>query len=143
MCSSDLTYSPAWWVNQTAWESAGGRTAGTTGTGNTSLGEIKLGQGRVRILGSLLPDPNGNAAHPFGVSDYAVTYVGYQLFENLLDASAQLSPPISEPGPLTTNPELDQLIPSVSTPEAPMAPLLLLLAAPMALLVLRRRRVLG
>ena len=64
-------HSPAWWVSQTAWEAAGGRTAGTTGTSKTSLGELPVGSGRIRILGSLLPDPSGDAAHPFGVSDYS------------------------------------------------------------------------
>jgi MYXO-CTERM domain-containing protein len=88
----------------------------------------------------MLPDPSGDAAHPFGVSDYAVTYVGYQLFENLLAARAQLSPPIVEGCALTTNPQPCQ--PSQSTPEAPSTPLLL--AAPAALLAAgtlwRRRR---
>ena len=89
-------HSPAWWVDQTAWESAGGRTVGTTGASKTSLGEVQVGLGRVRILGSLLPDPSGDAAHPFGVSDYAATYAGYQLFENLLGASAHLTAQIAE-----------------------------------------------
>ena len=143
--SQSTVHSPAWSVTQSAWEGAGGRTAGTTGTGQTSLGEIAIGQGRVRILGSLLPDPSGDAAHPFGVSDYGVTYVGYRLFENLLGATAALTPPISESGPLTTNPGLTPLFPPSSTPEAPTTPLLLL--APVGLLAAspwwsrRRRRV--
>src|SRR5439155_17965795 len=115
--SSSSVHSPAWWVNQTAWESAGGRTVGTTGTSKTSLGEVQLGQGRVRILGSMLPDPSGDAAHPFGVSDYAVTYAGYQLFENLLGASAHLTPAIVEACPLTTNPGVDSACTLASGPE--------------------------
>ncbi len=135
---SSSVHSPAWWVDQPSWEAAGGRTAGTTGTGKTSLGEIAVGHGKLRILGSLLPDPSGDAAHPFGVSDYAVTYAGYRLFENLLSASAQLSPPIVETGPLTTNPTPEPL------PAVPEAPITLLLLAPAvaatALVAARRRR---
>ncbi|MFN2581375.1 MAG: hypothetical protein ABR498_01375, partial [Candidatus Dormibacteria bacterium] len=141
--SSSTVHSPVWSVDQTAWAAAGGRTAGTTGSGKTTLGELPVGSGKVRILGALLPDPSGDAAHPFGVSDYAVTYVGYRLFENLLGASAQLSPPIVENNPLTTNPNIPPLFPggpSTSTPEAPAAPLLLLLPAAGALMVTWRRR---
>ena len=43
-----------------------------------------------RILGALLPDPSAAFNHPFGVADYAVTYWGYQLLANLLDASERL-----------------------------------------------------
>jgi hypothetical protein len=85
-------HSPAWTVDRNAWEAAGGHTAGTTGSGRTSLGELPLGKGRVRILGALLPDPSGNFAHPFGVADYAVTYWGYRVLANLLDGSAALGP---------------------------------------------------
>jgi hypothetical protein len=88
--SSSISTSPAWWVKRTAWEGAGGRTAGTTGTGFVSLGEVKLGAGRVRVLGSLLPDPSVAANHPFGTADYAVTYAGYQLFLNVVGATAAL-----------------------------------------------------
>ena len=72
------------------WEGAGGRTVGTTGDGKTSLGELKVGKGRVRIIGSLLPNPSGDYAHPFGVADYALTYVGYILFDNAVGARASL-----------------------------------------------------
>jgi len=104
--SSSVTTAPAWWVNQGAWEAMGGRTVGTTGSGRTSLGEIALGKGHIRILGSLLPPPVGDWAHPFGAADYGVTYVGYTLLENLLGATASLeavasaggsSPPESSP----------------------------------------------
>jgi hypothetical protein len=88
--ATSVNTAPAWWVNRTAWESAGGRTVGTTGDGKTSLGELRVGKGRVRIIGSLLPDPSGDYAHPFGVADYALTYVGYILFENAVGASASL-----------------------------------------------------
>ena len=99
--STSATTAPAWSVDETAWENAGGRTVGTTGSGRTSLGEIKLGRGHVRILGSLLPPPSGNWEHPFGVADYGVTYVGYTLLDDLLNATASLQagPPSSAPVP--------------------------------------------
>ena len=139
--SSSTVHSPTWEVTQSLWEAAGGRTAGTTGSGETSLGEIPLGAGRVRIIGSLLPDPSGDAAHPFGVSDYAVTYVGYRLFENVLGGSAQLTPPIVEDTSLTTNANPPTVVPPVDTPESPDGAVLLLVPAVLGVIgaALRRR----
>jgi hypothetical protein len=94
-CDSDRCDSPNWIVEQEAWEAAGGSTAARTlvrettepnsasHTG-TSLGQLRLGSGRIRIAGALLPDPTEANYHPFGLSSYAVTYTGYQLVENLL-----------------------------------------------------------
>jgi len=90
--STSVDTAPVWTVDQNAWQAAGGTTAGTTGSGRTSLGEISLGQGRVRILGAVLPDPGGDFAHPFGVADYAVTYWGYRVLANMLDGSEALVP---------------------------------------------------
>jgi hypothetical protein len=84
--------SPVWTVDQTAWEKAGGRTAGTTESGRTSLGEVPLGAGKVRILGALLPDASTEFDHPFGLASYAVTYWGYQVFANLIDSTEALAP---------------------------------------------------
>ena len=84
-------HSPVWTVDRSAWEKAGGKTAGTTGNDNrTTLGEVKIGKGRVRILGALLPNPTGAFAHPFGVSNYAVTYWGYRVLANMLNARESL-----------------------------------------------------
>ena len=82
--------SPVWTVDQTAWEKAGGRTVGTTGSGRVSLGELPVGKGRIRILGALLPDASSAFEHPFGLASYAVTYWGYQVFANLLGATPAL-----------------------------------------------------
>lgn len=89
--TTSVDTSPVWTVDQAAWKSAGGTTAATTGSGRTSLGELPLGRGRVRIIGALLPDPGGDFAHPFGVADYAVTYWGYRVLANLLDGSEALA----------------------------------------------------
>jgi hypothetical protein len=77
-------------VSSNAWQAAGGDSAGTTGTGHTSLGSVRLGRGRIRIIGSLLPNPTGAFTHPFGVDSYDLTYWGYQLLENTLGAGAAL-----------------------------------------------------
>jgi hypothetical protein len=81
---NDLNASPAWRVQQSAWEAAGGETVGQTGSNQVSLGELRLGKGVIRIVGSLLPMPTEAHYHPFGLSSYAVTYTGYQLLDNAL-----------------------------------------------------------
>ena len=75
---------PNWTVSQAAWEAGGGTTTGTNGTGRTAYGEKPLGQGVVRFLGALLPQPTEEHYHPYGLQDYAVTYTGYTLLENML-----------------------------------------------------------
>jgi hypothetical protein len=75
---------PNWRVSSAAWTARGGTTAGTQGTGQTIYGELPLGQGKVRFLGALLPDPTEDFHHPYGLQSYAVTYTGYTLLENML-----------------------------------------------------------
>jgi hypothetical protein len=73
-------------VDQSEWEKRGGRTAGTTSPQQVSLGELPIGKGQVRIIGALLPMPSEESYHPFGLSSYALTYTGYQVFNNALQA---------------------------------------------------------
>ncbi len=75
---------PNWKIDQEAWEAAGGFTAGTNGQGQTIYGELPLGKGRIRFLGALLPDPSEKFYHPYGLQNYAVTYTGYTLLQNML-----------------------------------------------------------
>ena len=75
---------PNWRVSSAAWEANGGHTAGTNGSGQTIYGEKPLGDGTVRFLGALLPQPTEAYFHPYGLQDYAVTYTGYTLLENVL-----------------------------------------------------------
>ncbi len=82
---SDNETLPEWGVSQAAWESAGGRTVGTLQSGKVVVGELPVGDGVVRIAGSLLPFPTDLYDHPFGVADYALTYTGYELLRNLVD----------------------------------------------------------
>jgi hypothetical protein len=80
----EATAAPNWKVDQAAWEEAGGFTAGTNGDGLTIYGELPVGKGRVRFLGALLPDPTEKYYHPYGLQNYAVTYTGYTLLQNML-----------------------------------------------------------
>ena len=79
--------SPVWFVRQRAWDNAHGkeRAVGTsTLQTRVSLGEIKWKGGSIRIIGALLPDPTEKFYHPYGLSDYALTWAGYQVLQNLL-----------------------------------------------------------
>jgi hypothetical protein len=81
---ADFNSSPIWAVNQSTWEGAGGRTAGTTTAEKVTLGELKLGKGTIRIVGAVLPMPTELYYHPFGLANYALTYTGYQVLQNAL-----------------------------------------------------------
>ena len=84
-------------VNRAAWEAAGGRTAATSANSaerdaapvytGTTLGELPLGSGHIRIAGALLPQPSEEFDHPLGLEPYATTYTGYILVCNLLDCT--------------------------------------------------------
>jgi hypothetical protein len=81
---SDLNTAPVWGVDQIEWERLGGRTAGTTTADQTTLGELAIGDGVVRVVGALLPMPTEQFYHPFGLANYALTYSGYQVLLNAL-----------------------------------------------------------
>lgn len=74
-------HSFAWAVSLDAWAKANGRVVGLVG-GGVTLGEIQRGAGRIRFVGGLLPDPDERYDHPYGLTSYALTYTGWQLFEN-------------------------------------------------------------
>ncbi len=63
-----------------------------------SLVEYTLGAGRVRALGSLLTFPTTGFYHPFGLSSYGVTDIGYTLARNMLtwDNPAQTAGDLSD-----------------------------------------------
>ena len=82
----DANNSPIWAVSSAVWDKIkGARAVGTSGsTERVSYGEIKLGKGRIRIIGALLPNPTEKFDHPFGLGNYALTYAGYQVLNNSL-----------------------------------------------------------
>jgi hypothetical protein len=84
--------SPMTVVDSAAWTGAGGAVVGTTGDGagttddgtRVSLGTLKLGQGRIQIIGGALPTPTEDNDHRFGLRDYAPTTSGLFILENSL-----------------------------------------------------------
>ena len=96
------TASPMSVVATTAWEEAGGHVVGTTGpTGlistddgsQTSVGELKLGKGQIRIMGGGLPIPTEINDHRYGLKDYSLTYSGLYIIENsIVHDARQLGP---------------------------------------------------
>jgi hypothetical protein len=74
---------PAWTVATSAWESAGGTRAASAG-GQTALGTLDLGQGRIAVFGAVLPDATQRFPHTQGLADYAVTYAGNAIMVNAL-----------------------------------------------------------
>jgi hypothetical protein len=95
-CNSDRCDSPNWIVDQGSWTENGGTVAARTLVRETvvpgspthtgvSLGELPFGTGAIRIAGAMLPDPSEENYHPYGLRSYALTYTGYQVFENLVD----------------------------------------------------------
>lgn len=87
---------PFWGVDRAAWEDTCTQAEAARCTTAlvaqdsdfASLGEVALGQGVVRIVGTLFPDPlltdDETADNRFGLADYALTYTAYQVFENLV-----------------------------------------------------------
>jgi hypothetical protein len=82
---TEATPQSQWTIAAEAFEAAGGRVVGRVGQSGVTYGEIALGDGQIRVLGSLLPRPTLANDHRFGVGDYALTYTGYELARNMLD----------------------------------------------------------
>src|SRR3954452_877847 len=84
--------SPMTVVDTAAWTAAGGKVVGTSQAGSgasddgthTSVGEIALGAGKIRIIGGALPTPTETNDHRFGLRDYAPTVSGLYILENSL-----------------------------------------------------------
>ena len=109
--------SPMTVVDTAAWEDVGGHMIGTTYTGLetgedpaidrhfddeglTSVGELAVGEGQVRIIGGALPTPSEEQDHRYGLRNYALTYSGLFLMENAIQhdvASLGIDPPAPPP----------------------------------------------
>jgi hypothetical protein len=95
-------HAPMTVVASDALQAAGGTTVGTTPavtTGQdpfvdkalddgslTSVGEVPLGKGKVRVIGGALPTPTEENDHRFGLRNYGLTYSGTFLMENAIAA---------------------------------------------------------
>ena len=112
----DASFARQFDIKQPAWTAAGGRAVGGSADSGardaqavpqrTTLGEIGVGSGKIRVLGALLPQPTTEYDHPLGLEPYSLTYTGYILFCNLVDcnyelrARPQLPNPPAPPGPV-------------------------------------------
>ncbi len=155
---------PNWFVDQAAFRDLGGDVAGyqcggpnlgesCNGNG-VSLGQLDVGEGRIRFIGALLPDPTEEFYHPYGLDNYATTFSGNQVLRNLLDWDEVFaSPPIvieadgdiiqSANEPEATNADADEAGAGgdgASDNGAPGPGLVVLLAALGAALLVARRR---
>lgn len=80
----DLFTLPQFSIDRAAWEAEGGATVGMV-RDEVTYGELPYGEGQIRVIGSLLPMPTDEYDNPFGLGSYALTYTGYQVFDNLVD----------------------------------------------------------
>jgi hypothetical protein len=88
--------SPMSVVDRAAWEEGNGYTVATTAPGSggsddgtrTSVGELPLGSGKIRILGGGLGMPTEVNDHRYGLRDYSLTYTGLFILENSMKHDA-------------------------------------------------------
>jgi hypothetical protein len=103
--------SPMTVVDLAAWEAAGGKTVATTGNNSgsstpasdtvTSIGELKVKEGFIRVVGGALPTPTETNDHRYGLKSYAMTYTGLYIMENAIKNDA---PGLGNAEPPSTTP---------------------------------------
>jgi hypothetical protein len=139
---------PAWHVNASSFEEAGGEAIGELGPGQANVGQVSLGEGNVTMIGALLPNPTEEHYHPYGLDDYATTYTGNQLVRNALDweLTADRTPRenTSDPAPIAgedgaEDEQLNQASADGEADSVPLGGLVAVLAALGAALVAIRR----
>jgi hypothetical protein len=88
------TASPMTGVDTTAWKAAKGVTVAETTRSDsdggdtapvTTVGELALGAGKIRIVGGALPTPTEENDHRYGLRDYGLTYSGLYVMENAIE----------------------------------------------------------
>ena len=75
---------PATVVDEDAFQGAGGEVAGTIGGEGVGAGRLTAGDSEINVLGSALPPAQQTELHPFGMGDYAVSFMGHTLLCNAL-----------------------------------------------------------
>ena len=106
----DAEASPVWEIDREAYEAnPGAKSAAVAAEGaprspspvltRTSVGEAVVGKGRVRFIGSVLPQPTQEFDHDFGIEPYALTYTGHLLLRNALEWPARPIQPDGGQGP--------------------------------------------
>ena len=98
-CEESITRNsaPLWTVNRAAWEANGGTTIATAdppedrkgeyegqATDKTIIGTLRLGKGRVVVMGGVLPQPTEKYEHWFGLNAYTVSNTGQHLLMKAL-----------------------------------------------------------
>ena len=94
---------PFYAVNRTAWQE-GCDASCTSGllSNQTGLGQRTVGDGMVRVVGAMFPDPlyapNATRDMRFGLASYALTFSAWQVFLNLVEYDRMNSeePPLPE-----------------------------------------------
>ncbi|QLD84177.1 peptidase M14 [Natronomonas halophila] len=74
---------PATIVDVDTFENAGGEVAGTI-SGGVGAGRLQAGDAEINVVGSVLPPAQQTELHPFGMGDYAVSFMGHTLLCNAL-----------------------------------------------------------
>ncbi|WP_331235978.1 M14 family zinc carboxypeptidase [Natronorarus salvus] len=78
---------PATVVDDDAFAAAGGDVAGRMsgdGVGGVAAGSLSAGDAEINLIGSALPPANQRELHPFGMADYAVSFMGHTMLCNAL-----------------------------------------------------------
>ena len=76
---------PATVVDHDAFTAAGGSVAGEMGAdGDVGAGTLSAGDAEINVIGSVLPPAQQTELHPFGMADYAVSFMGRTLLCNAL-----------------------------------------------------------
>jgi CARDB/Zinc carboxypeptidase len=104
-----------WWVQRTAWEDGCGKdnpaacTAALMLGGQAGIGERHLGDGVIRIVGAMFPDPSflpdETRDMRFGLQSYALSFSAWQIFLNLVDYER----------PVTASNQADLVVADVAT----------------------------
>jgi hypothetical protein len=95
-----------WWVQTTAWQSGCGKTNPLDCTSalmlgaQTGIGERHLGDGVVRIVGAMFPDPSYQPDETrdmrFGLQSYALSFSAWQIFLNLVEYERPAPPALPD-----------------------------------------------
>lgn len=140
---------PNWVVDSAAisgtWDKLGW--VGPAGGSKINLGNLNHGEGTIRFIGSLLPDPSEEFYHPYGLEPYATTYSGNQLLRSFLGWEQVFSAPpalVTDAGieytpPAGAAPSADGVAP-VDDQGTPATPLAFVVLALVGLLAFARRR---
>jgi hypothetical protein len=95
-----------WWVQSAAWQAGCGKdnpvecTSALMLSAQTGIGERHVGDGLVRIVGAMFPDPSyrPNTARDmrFGLQSYALSFSAWQVFLNLVDYERPAPPALPD-----------------------------------------------